>query len=151
MQKIRQKKRRRLYAINWRQHLLIHRAKSKKGEGYIDVVIMTIAAMLIFATMLAVTPVFLTKLSLDNYANELAREAEIAGRVGTETSQRLTRLNEIKGVNPAVSWNKTGKIQIGQDVTVTVTKTVNIGFYVFGSIPIRLTSTATGTSEVLWK
>ena len=144
MQKqIKAKKKRRLW-------LLIRGVKSKKGEGYIDVVIMTMAVTLVFATLLAVTPVLLTKLSLDNYANELAREAEIAGRVGDETTNRLDRLNEIKGVNPAVSWNKSGKIQIGQDVTVTVTKTVNMGFYVFGSIPITVTSTATGTSEVLW-
>ena len=139
------KKRRRIFKI------IMRRAKSKKGDGYMDVVVMTIAAMLVLCTMLAVTPVFLTKLSLDNYANELAREAEIAGRVGTETTQRLARLNEIKGVNPAVSWDRTGRIQIGQDVTVTVSRTVDIGFFSFGSIPIRLTSTATGTSEVLWK
>lgn len=139
MQKITQKKR------------VSNRLKSKKAEGYIDVVVMCIAAMLVFATMLAVTPIFLTKLSLDNYANELAREAEIAGRVGTETTERLQRLNETKGLNPTVTWDKTGRVQIGQDVTVTVQATVDIGFYVFGNIPIRLSSTATGTSEVLWK
>jgi len=134
-----------------RLYLLFRRVKSRKGESYIDIVIMTLAAMLALATMITVTPVFLTKLALDNYANELAREAEIAGRVGSETSQRLVVLNDIKGVNPAVSWSKTGQFQIGTDVMVTVSKTVDIGFYVFGSIPITLKSTATATSEVLWK
>jgi len=141
---IKHKKRRKLYKI-------ICRVKSRKGESYIDIVIMTLAAMLVLVTMITVTPVFLTKLALDNYANELAREAEIAGRVGSETSQRLVVLNDIKGVNPAVSWSKTGQFQIGTDVMVTVSKTVDIGFYVFGSIPITLKSTATATSEVLWK
>jgi hypothetical protein len=129
----------------------LRRLKSKKGEGYIDVVVLTIVSMLVLCTMIAVAPVFITKLSLDNYANELAREAEIAGRVGAETTQRLGRLNEIKGLNPNVAWDRTGQIQIGQDVTVTVTTVVDIGFFTFGSIPITLTSTATGTSEVLWK
>jgi hypothetical protein len=101
--------------------------------------------------MLAVAPVFITKLSLDNYANELAREAEIAGRVGVETTQRLGRLNEIRGLNPAVAWDRNGQVQIGQDVTVTVTTVVDISFFTFVNIPITLTSTATGTSEVLWK
>jgi hypothetical protein len=112
---------------------------------------MTIAAMLVLCTVLVIAPVFLTKLTLDNYANDLAREAEIAGRVGVETTARLNRLNEIKGLNPAVTWDRTGQIQIGTDVTVTVTSVADIGFYTFGSIPITLTSTATGTSEVLWK
>ena len=130
---------------------LLYRIKSRKGEGYIDVVVMTIAAMLVLTTIITVTPVFLTKLTLDNYANELAREAEIAGRVGIETTQRLNRLNEIKGLNPTVSWSETGRVQIGNDITVTVTTVVDIGFYEFGSIPITLSSTATGTSEVLWR
>jgi len=112
---------------------------------------MTIAAMLVLCTMLAVAPVFLTKLTLDNYANELVREAGIAGRVGQETTHRLNHLNDIKGLEPTVIWDRTGRIQIGQDMTVTVTTTVDMGFYVFGSMPITLTSTATGTSEVLWK
>jgi hypothetical protein len=107
--------------------------------------------MLVLSTIITVTPIFLTKLTLDNYANELAREAEIAGRVGSETTERLSRLNEIRGLDPTVAWSETGQIQIGNDVTVTVSRTVDIGFYVFGSIPITLTSTATGTSEVLWK
>ena len=130
---------------------MIKRLKSKNGEGYIDIVIMTIAAMLVLATIITVTPIFLTKLTLDNYANELAREAEIAGRVGSETTQRLNRLNEIKDLNPTVTWSDTGQFQIGTDVTVTATTTVDIGFYVFGSIPITLTSTADATSEVFWK
>jgi hypothetical protein len=141
----RQKKKR------WICSLCLRRAKSKKGEGFIDIVILTLAAMLVLATIITVTPIFLTKLTLDNYANELAREAEIAGRVGTETTHRLAVLNDIKGLNPAVAWDKTGQFQIGTDVTVTVSTTVDIGFYVFGSIPLRLSSTATATSEVLWK
>ena len=130
---------------------MIKQLKSNKGEGYIDIVIMTIAAMLVLATIITVTPIFLTKLTLDTYASELAREAEIAGRVGTETTHRLNVLNDIKGLEPTVTWSRNGRFQIGTDVTVTVSTTVDIGFYVFGSIPITLTSTATGTSEVFWK
>ena len=32
---------------------------------------------------------------LNSYANELCREAEIAGRIGTETTARLDRLNAV--------------------------------------------------------
>jgi len=139
----RQKKRRIYY--------ILRRAKSKKGEGYIDVVVLTIVSMLVLCTLLAVAPVFIAKMNLDTYANELSREAEISGRVGAETTQRLDRLNEIKGLNPDVAWDRIGRIQIGQDVTVTVSTVVDIGFFSFVAIPITLTSTATGTSEVLWK
>jgi len=130
---------------------IYNRLNSKRGEGYIDIVILTIAAMLVLTTIINVTPIFLTKLTLDNYANELAREAEIAGRVGAETTERLNRLNEIKGVNPTVTWNRTGQFQMGTNATVTVRTQVDIGFYVFGSIPITLESTANATSEVFWK
>ncbi|MCL2637498.1 MAG: DUF4320 family protein [Oscillospiraceae bacterium] len=130
---------------------MLRRAKSKKGEGYIDVVVLTIVSMLVLCTLLAVAPVFIAKMNLDTYANELSREAEISGRVGAETTQRLDRLNEIKGLNPDVAWDRIGRIQIGQDVTVTVSTVVDIGFFSFVAIPITLTSTATGTSEVLWK
>lgn len=130
---------------------MFNKLKSRKGSGYIDIVILCIVMMMFLVGLLNIAPVFIMKMSLDTYANELIREFEIAGRVDTETTNRLVRLNEVKNLNPNVSWTKTGKVQIGSDVTVTVTKVVDIGFSTFGSFPITLKSTAVGTSEVFWK
>ena len=126
--------------------------RSKRGEGYIDVCILVLCAMLVVALAVKVFPVFIMKNQLDTFATELAREAEIAGRVGTETSQRATVLREKTGLNPTISWSKTGKIQLNGEVTVTVTIQTNIGLFGgFGSFPITLRAEATGKSEVYHK
>jgi len=126
--------------------------RSQRGEGYIDVAVLVLCAMLVIALAVKVFPVYITKNQLDTFATELCREAEIAGRVGSETSQRAQVLKEKTGLNPDITWLKTGKIQLDQEFTVTVSMQVNIGLFGgFGSFPITLTAQATGKSEVYWK
>ena len=130
-----------------RKHLL-----NKKGEGYIDTVVLVLCAMLVIALAVRVYPVYIVKLQLDNFADELVREAEIAGRVGSETSDRERVLNEKTGLYPSVSWSKTGNIQLNEEVTVTLTLERNIGLFGgFGSFPVHLNARASGKSEVYHK
>ena len=68
--------------------------KSKRGEGYIDVCVLVLCAMLVIALAVQVLPVFIAKNQLDTYATELCREAEVSGRVGSETSRRAAVLTE---------------------------------------------------------
>ena len=83
---------------------------------------------------------------------ELVREAEISGRVGTETSRRAAALTDSTGLDPNIRWSKTGRIQLNEEVTVTLTLDMDIGLFGgFGSFPITLRSEATGKSEVYWK
>lgn len=49
---------------------------------------------------------FLAKNQLDTFAVELCREAEMSGRVGTETTRREQVLRERTGLNPKVEWSK---------------------------------------------
>ncbi|MEA5143396.1 MAG: DUF4320 family protein [Oscillibacter sp.] len=126
--------------------------KSKRGEGYIDVCVLVLCAMLVIALAVQVLPVFIAKNQLDTYATELCREAEISGRVGSETSLRAAVLTEQTGLSPRISWSKTGNIQLNQEVTVTLTLDKNIGLFGgFGSFPITLRSEASGKSEVYHK
>ena len=123
--------------------------KSKRGEGYIDVCVLVLCAMLVIALAVQVLPVFIAKTQLDTYATELCREAEISGRVGSETSRRAAVLTEQTGLSPRISWSKTGNIQLNQEITVTLTLEKNIGLFGgFGSFPITLRSEASGKSEV---
>ena len=62
--------------------------RSKRGEGYLDVCILVLCAMLVIALAVRIFPVFVAKQQLDTFATELIREAEIAGRVGSETDRR---------------------------------------------------------------
>lgn len=126
--------------------------KRHSGEGYIDVCVLVVCAMLVLALVIRVLPVFVAKQQLDTYAVELVREAEIAGRVGTETTRRAAALSEKTGLDPDIQWSETGQIQLNQEVTVTLTLRMNIGLFGdFGSFPITLTAEATGKSEVYWK
>ena len=128
------------------------RLKKRRGEGYIDVCVLVVCAMLVIAFALRVLPVFIAKQQLDTYATELVREAEISGRVGSETTLREQVLNERMGITPEVEWSQTGNIQLNHEVTVTVRLDTDIGLFGdFGSFPISLTAQATGKSEVYWK
>ena len=125
---------------------------SERGEGYIDVVILVICAMLVIALAVRVFPVFIAKQQLDIFAAELCREAEIAGCVGAETDRREQVLREKTGIDPEISWSATGHIQLNEEFTVTLTLQTDIGLFGgFGSFPITLRAQACGKSEVYWK
>lgn len=61
--------------------------KSEQGEGFIDVAVLVLCVMLVLALSVKILPVFICKQRLDTFATELCREAELCGRVGSETSR----------------------------------------------------------------
>ena len=126
--------------------------KNTRGEGYVDVIVLVLCAVLVLALAMRVLPVFIQKQQLDTFATELVREAEVSGRVGSETSRRAAILSEQTGLWPDIKWSATGRIQLNHEVTVTLTMETNIGLFgEFASFPITLRSQATGKSEVYWK
>ena len=126
--------------------------KNKRGEGYVDVIVLVLCAVLVLALAMRVLPVFIQKQQLDTFATELVREAEVSGRVGSETSRRAAILSEQTGLWPDIEWSATGRIQLNHEVTVTLTMETNIGLFgEFASFPITLRSQASGKSEVYWK
>jgi hypothetical protein len=125
--------------------------KSQKGEGYIDVVVVVLVVMMVIALGVKVYPVFLVKSDLNTFANELARVAEIEGRVGAETNSKKNELRSNLGIDPEIEWSTTGNIDLNEEFSVILTLPVDIGFFEFGSFPITLTSKATGRSEVYHK
>lgn len=125
--------------------------KDQRGEGYIDVVIILLVALLVIALSMKVFPVFIAKNELNTFANELARVAEIEGRIGSATNIKANELRATTGLDPSVSWSTSGRVQLNDEFTVTVTQVIDIGFFEFGSFPITLTAKSTGRSEVYWK
>ncbi|WP_326974712.1 DUF4320 family protein [Caproicibacter sp. BJN0012] len=131
---------------------MIRALKNRRGEGYIDVAVLVLCAMLVIALAVQVFPAYIAKQQVDTFASELIREAEIAGRVSSETTTQEQLLRERTGLVPEVTWSKTGMIQLNEEVTVTVTYEMNIGLFAgFGSFPVTLQAQATGKSEVYWK
>lgn len=131
---------------------MIRALKSERGEGYIDVAVLVLCAMLVIALAVQVFPAYIAKQQVDTFASELIREAEITGRIGSETTTQEQLLRERTGLEPEVTWSKTGNIQLNEEVTVTVTYEMNIGLFAgFCSFPVTLQAQATGKSEVYWK
>ena len=52
--------------------------RDKKGEGYIDAAVVVFCVMFVIALGVRIFPVFITKIQLDNFADELVREAEVS-------------------------------------------------------------------------
>ena len=126
--------------------------KSKRGQGFVDSVIVVLSAVLVIAFAINIIPVFIAKQKMDTFATELCREAVVSGSVGPETDLKTIELQDEMGINPVVSWSETGPIQLNTEVTVTLNMTVYIGgFGNFVRIPIQFKSQATGKSEVYQK
>ena len=130
---------------------MIEILKSKRGEGYIDVVVVVLVAMMVIAMAVKIYPVFVVKGDLNTFANELARVAEIEGRIGSETTAKKNELRESLGIDPTVNWSTSGNIGLNEEFSLVLTLPVDIGFFEFGSFPITLTAKATGRSEVYHK
>lgn len=130
---------------------MIEILKSKRGEGYIDVVVVVLVAMMVIAMAVKVYPVFVVKSDLNTFANELARVAEIEGRIGSETFAKKNELRASFGIDPTVNWSTSGNIDLNEEFSVVLTLPVDIGFFEFGSFPITLTAKAMGRSEVYHK
>ena len=135
---------------------MLRRSRSKfgerRGEGYVDVFVLVLCALFVLALVMRVLPVFIQKQQLDTFATELVREAEVSGRVGSETSRRAAILSEQTGLQPDIEWSTSGRIQLNDEITVTLTLETNIGLFgEFASFPITLQARAGGKSEVYWK
>lgn len=127
--------------------------RSRRGEGYIDIAIGILCQMLVVALAVSFFPVFTRKQQLDLFAAEIVREAEIAG--GTNVSARIDAMRQQTGLNPQIEWNcdyfNGSRVQLNGDICVTLTDTVDIGFFIFGSFPVQIRARASGKSEVYYK
>ena len=128
-----------------------------RGEGYIDVAVITMTVVLALSVIISILPVFVAKYALDLFANEILREAEISGATGTAGyAARYAQMSEQTGLSPSVSFSGTqygrgNRVQLGGNITVTARVTVHIGTGYVGRIPINLTARCTGKSEVYYK
>lgn len=126
--------------------------KSTRGEFAFSSLIFLFLAILVIASVFYIFPCFTAKQQLDTYASELCRTAEISGRVGEETTNRVQELTANTGITPSIVWSQTGRIQEGDAVTVTCSVEKNLGLWGgFGSFPVTLEAQSSGKSEVYWK
>lgn len=130
--------------------------KDKSGEGYIDTVIVVLSAMIVIAFAIKLFPVFIAKAELNTFADEVTRQAEISGEIGSNVNAKINTLKEQTGLNPIISWDTnyisgTNKVQLNNEITVVLSQEIDIGFFTFGSFPVTVTAKSSGRSEVYWK
>lgn len=80
---------------------------------------------------------------------ELVREAEITGRVGSETTSRAQVLSERLEIDPDIRWSRTGRIQLNDEVTGDAVQDGGHRLRGLGSFPIELSGTGQRRSEVV--
>ncbi|ODA42721.1 DUF4320 family protein [Desulfosporosinus sp. BG] len=127
---------------------------SKRGEGYIDTAVIVLASVMVIALALAIYPVVIAKHELNTFADEVRRQVEITGQVGSQANTKIQNLKEETGLDPVITWNANflsgNRIQLNDEFTVSLSHEFDFGFGPFGSWPITLKSKATGSGEVYW-
>lgn len=127
--------------------------KSKRGEGYVDIVVGIFCLLLVIVLAVSFLPVFTAKQQLDLFAAEVVRQAEITG--GTEVSGRVATMKAQTGLDPEIVWEcdyfRGNRVQLDGDISVTLTTTVDVSFFFFGPFRIEIRARASGKSEVYYK
>lgn len=131
--------------------------KSKRGDGYIDVVVSVLVSMMLIVLALNVFSFLTVKQDMDYFAKEMIYSASAYGKTIGEVNTRYNELVAETGLNPTITWQTTyfnasaKTVQLGNTITVTLTYSTYVkGFGVF-KIPITLTAKHSGLSQKYWK
>ena len=132
--------------------------KSKRGDGYIDVVVGVLVSMMLIVLALNVFSFFTLHQDLDYFAKEMIEAACADGQTGGEAVRRAEELSEELGITPSYSWNaeymtpvSARRVQLGDSMSIRVQYTAYVqGLGIF-RIPVTMTVTHSGLSERYWK
>lgn len=130
---------------------------SRKGDGYIDVVVSVLVSMMLIVLALNVFTFLTIKQDLDYFAKEMISAAAAEGKTSDEVEIRYSELEIETGLSPSYTWeadyyNPSMKtVQLGNTIKLTLTyHTYMEGFGVF-RIPVTLTEKHSGLSQKYWK
>ena len=129
---------------------------NKRAEGYIDTAVSVLALTLVFLIALSFFSVLIQKTYLDMFSDSLLETACRSGRVGEEVSTRFNELVQLTGLSPNYTFecsyiSGTNKVQLGGNITVTVSLDSNLSGLFGGIFPLNLVSKSSGLSNVYWK
>lgn len=129
------------------------------GDFTINNAFILLFVMMMIVLGISVFGVVNTSMKLHSVAADLARYIEIRGYVDPPVYAELDRLANVAGVT-VETRNITGtfiaasggaKLQFGAEFTVTLTTTARFGIGGVLSVPVQLTTKASGRSERYWK
>lgn len=130
---------------------------SKKGEGYIDVVIGIFAMMMVLVVVLNIFEFMTLKQDLDEISGQLIETATFNGSFDSEFDERVESLqNQFFDFEVQTSadeyFNTTyERVQLGDQMDVYVSVQTYVQGLGMFRIPITVTSHRSGISEKYWK
>ncbi|MFA9381178.1 MAG: DUF4320 family protein [Acetanaerobacterium sp.] len=128
-------------------HRLAHKLRDRRGvSSYIAVLIGVLMLFTLLALSLETYGIYMTKKDCEEVATEIARYVEIKGAFDSRAQSEFDRLCDVAKLDAEIDVTKSGKIQLEQEFTVTVS-TVEHLF----TMQIDLQGRATGRSEVYHK
>ncbi|MCL2083246.1 MAG: DUF4320 family protein [Oscillospiraceae bacterium] len=141
-----------------RKHGVKNFLLTRRGEGYIDVIVTVLAAMMLLVLALNTFSFIALQLNMDHFTKKLLAEATAEGRLSVNITNRQEELRLEAGLPAmtvrwdAVYFNPTQKtVQLGEKMELTVTcLTAFKGIGLF-NIPITITTRHTGLSQRYWK
>lgn len=130
-----------------------------RGEGYVELIILMMAAIAFICCLIEIMPLFIKKQYLDYMAQSLARTIEITGSRGEAYIRELDRLRLETGLNPDITIEGNfidDKLQLRERFTITLrdrvaVKIIDPSFAPPLEISIPISRSITGVSEVYWK
>ncbi len=131
--------------------------KSKKGEGYIDVVIGIFAMMMVLVVVLNIFQFMTLKQDLDEISGQLIETATFNGCFDGEFDERVESLqNQFFDFNVRTDaesyFNATyERVQLGDQMGVFVSVQTYVQGLGMFRIPVTVTSHRSGISEKYWK
>ena len=130
--------------------------KSKRGDGYIDVVVAVLVTTILLIFALNIFNLFTMKQEMDYFAKEMVEVACAEGNTSNnEVYSRMGEIDNELGYLIDFSWEtdyyKNNCVQLGDTIKITAWyRTYVKGFGIF-KIPVTLTVTHSGVSEHYWK
>jgi hypothetical protein len=131
--------------------------KSKRGEGYIDVVISVLVAMILLVLTLNIFTFLTVKQDMDYFAKEMIYTATAFGKTTGEVDARYSELIAETGLTPTVSWqtvyfNASDKtVQYGDSITASISYSTFVKGFGVLKIPVTLIAKQSGLSQKYWK
>lgn len=131
--------------------------KSKKAEGYIDVVIGIFAMMMVLVVVLNIFQFMTLKQDLDEISGQLIETATFNGCFGGEFDERVESLQsqffDFDVDTDAESYFNAHyeRVQLGDQMDVYVSVQTYVQGLGMFRIPVTVTSHRSGISEKYWK
>lgn len=136
---------------------MINIIKSKRGEGYIDVVVSVLVSMMLLVLILNVFSFLTIKQDMDYFSKEMIEAACVDGKTSGKVDERYDELVDEIGIFPSYSWQSTyynlseDTVQLGDTITIITTYRTYVKGFGIIKIPITLTTTYSGLSQQYWK